>query len=81
MDQEEETACGKVVGLDSSQRTSGKPVRPKKLDPIVKMGIGILIGGFCLITLGMFLSRPDRSIPPYSIGAQEGTLGAVHLPP
>jgi hypothetical protein len=81
MDQEEETACGKVVALDSSQHTSGKPVRPKKLDPIVKMGIGILIGGFCLITLGMFLSRPDRSIPPYSIGAQEGTLVAVHLPP
>jgi hypothetical protein len=44
------------------------------------MGLGILIGGFCLIALGMFVSRPDRTIPPYSIGAQEGSLVAVHLP-
>lgn len=29
----------------------------------------------------MFLSRPDRSIPPYSIGAQQGTIVAVHVPP
>lgn len=69
------------MGLDSSQKTPGKPARSKKLDPIVKMGLGILVGGFCLIAFGMFLSRPDRSIPPYSIGAQEGTLVAVHLPP
>ncbi len=54
--------------------------KKKRLDPIVKMGIGILFGGFCLIAFGMFLSRPDRTIPPYSIGAQEGTLVAVHLP-
>jgi hypothetical protein len=29
----------------------------------------------------MYLSRPDRSIPPYSIGSQEGTAVAVHVPP
>lgn len=52
----------------------------KGLDPIVKMGLGILVGGFFLIAFGMFLSRPDRTIPPYSIGAQEGTLVAIHLP-
>ncbi len=52
----------------------------KRLDPIVKMGLGILLGGFCLIAFGMYLSRPDRSIPPYSVGAQEGTLVALHLP-
>lgn len=68
------------MGLDYSQKTTGKPARPKKLDPIVKMGLGILVGGFCLITFGMFLSRPDRTIPPFSVGAQEGTLVAVHLP-
>jgi hypothetical protein len=44
------------------------------------MGLGILVGGFCLIAFGMFLSRPDRTIPPYSVGSQEGTLVAVHLP-
>jgi hypothetical protein len=51
-----------------------------RLDPIVKMGLGILLGGFCLIAFGMYLSRPDRSIPPYSVGAQNGTLVALHLP-
>jgi hypothetical protein len=54
--------------------------KQKRLDPIVKMGLGILLGGFCLIAFGMYLSRPDRSIPPYSVGAQEGTLVALHLP-
>ena len=44
------------------------------------MGLGILLGGFCLIAFGMYLSRPDRTIPPYSVGAQEGTLVALHLP-
>lgn len=53
----------------------------KPLDPVVKAGIGVLIGGICLIGFGMFLSRPDRTIPPYSIGAQEGPVVAVHLPP
>ena len=57
-------------------------MKPKKkgLDPIVKMGLGILLGGFCLIAFGMYLSRPDRSIPPYSVGAQQGTLVALHIP-
>ena len=54
--------------------------KKKRLDPIVKIGLSILLGGFCLIAFGMFLSRPDRTIPPFSIGAQEGTLVAVHLP-
>lgn len=54
--------------------------KKKRLDPIVKMGVGILLGGFCLIAFGMFLSRPDRTIPPYSLGSQEGTLVALHLP-
>ena len=54
--------------------------KKKGLDPIVKMGLGILAGGFFLIAFGMFLSRPDRTIPPYSVGAQDGTHVAIHLP-
>ena len=53
----------------------------KSLDPVVKVGLGVFFGAFCLIGFGMFLSRPDRTIPPYSIGAQEGPVVAVHLPP
>ena len=52
----------------------------KKLDTVVKMGLGVFIGAFALIWGGMFLTRPDRSIPPYSIGSQEGTAVAVHVP-
>lgn len=44
------------------------------------MALGVLFGSFALIWGGMFLSRPDRSIPPYSIGSQERTLVAVHVP-
>ena len=47
---------------------------------VVKLGIGVMITSFSLIFGGMFLTRPDRSIPPYSIGSQEDTTVAVHVP-
>ena len=53
----------------------------KKLDAMVKFGLGVFVGSFLLIWGGMFLTRPDRSIPPYSIGSQKGTLVAMHVPP
>ena len=40
----------------------------------------MLLGGLTLIAGGMFLSRPDRTIPPFSIGGQEGAVVAVHVP-
>lgn len=55
--------------------------RIQKLDTVVKLALGVFVGSFALIWGGMFLSRPDRSIPPYSIGSQEGTAVAVHVPP
>jgi len=54
---------------------------PKKpFDPVVRIGLTVLLGGFTLIAGGMFLSRPDRTIPPFSIGSQEGPVVAVHVP-
>ena len=52
----------------------------RPLDTVVKLALGVLFGSFALIWGGMFLSRPDRSIPPYSIGSQEGAAVAVHVP-
>lgn len=63
----------------STNRGAGKaPKRP--LDTVVKLALGVLIGSFALIWGGMFLSRPDRSIPPYSIGSQQDAAVAVHVP-
>lgn len=59
---------------------SSMAANKKRLDTVVKLGLGVLIGAFALIWGGMFLTRPDRSIPPYSVGAQEGTAVAVHVP-
>ena len=54
---------------------------PKKpFDPVVKIGLTVLLGGLTLIAGGMFLSRPDRTIPPFSIGGQQGAVVAVHVP-
>jgi len=57
-----------------------QPQPKKKLDTVVKLGLFVLVGSFALIWGGMFLTRPDRSIPPYSIGSQAGTAVAVHVP-
>ena len=63
--------------------SAGSPAGPRKrpLDTVVKLALGVLFSSFALIWGGMFLSRPDRSIPPYSIGSQEGSIVAVHVPP
>jgi hypothetical protein len=52
----------------------------KPLDTVVKMALGVLIGSFTLIWGGMYLSRPDRSIPPYTVGSQIGQIVATHVP-
>ena len=72
-----------VVMNHPAPPSAGAPTRtPAKrpLDTVVKMALGVLFGSFALIWGGMFLSRPDRSIPPYSIGSQERTVVAVHVP-
>lgn len=35
---------------------------------------------FTMIWGGMYLTRPDRSIPPYSVGSQVGHIVAMHVP-
>ncbi|BCA55243.1 hypothetical protein W02_23830 [Nitrospira sp. KM1] len=54
--------------------------KTKPLDTVVKLALMVFFGSFGLIWGGMYLSRPDRSIPPYSIGSQEGTAVAIHVP-
>jgi hypothetical protein len=63
-------------------KPQSQDARPKKpLDIVVKLALMIFFGSFGLIWGGMYLSRPDRSIPPYSVGAQEGSAVSVHVPP
>lgn len=52
----------------------------KPLDIVVKMAIGVLVCAFALIWGGMYLSRPDRSIPPFSVGSQAGEIVMTHVP-
>ena len=52
----------------------------KPMDTVVKLGLGVLAMCFGLIWGGMYLTRPDRSIPPYSVGSQEETAVAIHVP-
>ncbi|MEK7763823.1 MAG: hypothetical protein AAB433_19810 [Nitrospirota bacterium] len=47
---------------------------------VVKLALGVLVMSFTLIWGGMYLSRPDRSIPPYSVGSQVGHIVAMHVP-
>ena len=52
----------------------------KPLDIVVKFALSVFVGSFALIWGGMYLSRPDRSIPPYTVGAQSGVLVATDVP-
>ncbi|MDR4478940.1 MAG: hypothetical protein R3B37_04230 [Nitrospira sp.] len=72
-----------MVMNDPTPPRAGDPAgtsAKRPLDTVVKMALGVLFGSFALIWGGMFLSRPDRSIPPYSVGSQERTVVAVHVP-
>ena len=69
-----------MLEQDSSPTPLSGPKPKKPLDTVVKLAIGVLIGSFALIWGGMYLSRPDRSIPPFSIGSQEETAVAIHVP-
>jgi hypothetical protein len=63
----------------TTQAQSPSP-KKKSLDTVVKLALGVLIGGFALIWGGMYLSRPDRSIPPFSVGSQSGEVVMTHVP-
>ena len=69
-----------MLEQDSSPTPLSGPMPKKPLDTVVKLAIGVLIGSFALIWGGMYLSRPDRSIPPFSLGSQEETAVAIHVP-
>jgi hypothetical protein len=47
----------------------------RKLDTVVKLGLGVFIGAFVQILCGMLITRPDRSIPPYSVGSPDAPAG------
>ncbi|HMU55557.1 MAG TPA: hypothetical protein PKA61_11145 [Nitrospira sp.] len=67
--------------MNDPHTQASSPTRAKKpLDTVVKLALAVFFGSFGLIWGGMYLSRPDRSIPPYSVGSQEGTAVAVHVP-
>jgi hypothetical protein len=66
---------------DSSPTPLPGSKKPKKpLDMVVKLALGTLVMSFTLIWGGMYLSRPDRTIPPYSVGSQAGQIVATHVP-
>ena len=56
------------------------PTTKKPLDIVVKFALWVFVGSFALIWGGMYLSRPDRSIPPYTVGSQSGHFVATYVP-
>ena len=53
----------------------------KPLDPLVKTALTLCIGLIVITVVGMILTAPDRSIPPYSVMAQNGENVTVNVPP
>lgn len=66
--------------MDDAKSQSTAAPHKKPLDTVVKLALMVFFGSFGLIWGGMYLSRPDRSIPPYSVGSQVGDIVAAHVP-
>lgn len=60
---------------------SCQPTEQKPLDPLVKTALAICVGLILITVVGMILTAPDRSIPPYSVVAQLGEVVTVNVPP
>jgi hypothetical protein len=62
-----------------------EPPRPppakKPLDPLVKTALTLCLSLIVITVVGMILTAPDRSIPPYSVVAQQGEVVTVSVPP
>jgi len=65
---------------DSSPGPLQKSKPKKRLDTVVKLALGVVVMSFTMIWGGMYLTRPDRTIPPYSVGSQVGHIVAMHVP-
>src|SRR4029078_12261939 len=65
---------------DETTSQAPSPSQKKPLDTVVKLALMVFFGSFALIWGGMYLSRPDRSIPPHSIRSQEGSRASAHVP-
>lgn len=58
------------------------PPQPHKpLDPLVKTALTSSISLIVVTVIGMILTAPDRSIPPYSVVAQLDEAVTVSVPP
>ncbi|MBL8073084.1 MAG: hypothetical protein JNL29_01860 [Nitrospira sp.] len=66
--------------LLAASMSPSDPKTKKPLDIVVKFALSVFVGSFALIWGGMYLSRPDRSIPPYTVGAQSGFLVVTDVP-
>jgi hypothetical protein len=62
-----------------SSPDSSSPKKP--LDPLVKTALILCVGLILITVIGMILTAPDRSIPPYSVMAQVGEWVTVNVPP
>lgn len=60
---------------------SPRSTEQKPLDPLVTTALAICVGLIVISIVGMILTAPDRSIPPYSVVAQLGESVTVNVPP
>jgi hypothetical protein len=74
---ESSTPCKAKQGVPRTDSFS--PDKP--LDPLVKIALSLSVGLILITIIGMILTAPDRSIPPYSVTAQVEESVTVNVPP
>ena len=67
--------------MDVPRRAFFPVAQKKPLDPLVKTALSLSLGLILITIIGMILTAPDRSIPPYSVMAQMGEKVTVSVPP
>jgi hypothetical protein len=75
------TAQVSPMGMSLPPEPPQQPRSKTPLDPLVKTALLLSFGLILITVIGMMVTAPDRSIPPYTVVAQVAENVSVSVPP
>jgi hypothetical protein len=75
------TAQQSPMAMSLPPEPAQQPRSKTPLDPLVKTALILSVGLILITVIGMMVTAPDRSIPPYTVVAQAAESISVSVPP